>query len=420
MLKENTIIVLNGFDDQDWLRNVPKVTINLPWCSFNQTFEGIFSILEFFERQATLWDEKSYTIPELQPSKLFFAKGTEFIVEFLTQQKNSSEAERKVSWHQIKTRIEDPRFNETCIFLADAPDTLFIEHVLQHSADEAIAAFKYITNTRIDDVRTPTVLSGAFKAFMFKNGYDEGLKTELGIEAIEKKAGLFDGFISESAAKLYEHLSAAEEQEKANHEAFQNSKATAEKDFDKWFNESKIHFSGLVDSSVKRHHEVDALYTEHMRLQAPTKYWKLRAARLRAEGRKYLCWFAILVILGASSLYFLLWYSPKEMLESIFSGDKATAVRWSIVFIVFLSFLAYGIRILAKITFSSFHLARDAEEREQLTYVYLALKKDCAVDEKDRTLILQSIFSRADTGLLKEDSAPTMPGNFMDKVLNKQ
>ena len=30
-------------------------------------------------------------------------------------------------------------------------------------------------------------------------------------------------------------------------------------------------------------------------------------------------------------------------------------------------------------TFSSFHLSRDAEEREQLTHFYLALKKDTTI-----------------------------------------
>ncbi len=61
--------------------------------------------------------------------------------------------------------------------------------------------------------------------------------------------------------------------------------------------------------------------------------------------------------------------------------------------------------------FSSFHLQRDAEEREQLTHVYLALthEKD-ELDVEARNIILQALFSRADTGLLGGDSGPTMPG----------
>lgn len=61
--------------------------------------------------------------------------------------------------------------------------------------------------------------------------------------------------------------------------------------------------------------------------------------------------------------------------------------------------------------FSSYHLARDAEERHTLTFFYLALLKDTDVSEENKKLILQSLFSRTDTGLLKDDSGPTMPSN---------
>jgi hypothetical protein len=98
------------------------------------------------------------------------------------------------------------------------------------------------------------------------------------------------------------------------------------------------------------------------------------------------------------------------MLVKIFSEDKCKAIRWSIVFLAFLSILIYGIKTLNKVTFSSFHLARDAEERYQLTHVYLALINEKALEKEDRLLVMQSLFSRADTGLLKEDSSPSMPG----------
>jgi len=65
---------------------------------------------------------------------------------------------------------------------------------------------------------------------------------------------------------------------------------------------------------------------------------------------------------------------------------------------------------------SSFHLARDASEREQLTYVYLALIEGKAITDKERAIILNALFSRADTGLLKGDSAPTMSTNVTGLV----
>ena len=87
--------------------------------------------------------------------------------------------------------------------------------------------------------------------------------------------------------------------------------------------------------------------------------------------------------------------------------------------ITLISFIAYAIRVISKLTFSSFHLVRDAEEREQLTYVYLALHKEKGIDQTERHLVMQSLFSRADTGLLKDDASPTMPGNIVDKFVTK-
>jgi hypothetical protein len=65
--------------------------------------------------------------------------------------------------------------------------------------------------------------------------------------------------------------------------------------------------------------------------------------------------------------------------------------------------------MLAKMTFSSFHLQRDAEEREQLAYVYLALVNESKADDESQKIILQSLFSRAETGLLSGENGPTMP-----------
>src|SRR5690606_11581508 len=114
-------------------------------------------------------------------------------------------------------------------------------------------------------------------------------------------------------------------------------------------------------------------------------------------------------LLFAFPIYLLLWHTPADLMESIFNGDKGAAIRWSIVFVIFISIYFIIARALLKFMFSNYHLARDAEERENLTYLYLSMIEKGAIDKEERKIILQSLFSRADTGLLKEDSAPTMP-----------
>lgn len=61
-------------------------------------------------------------------------------------------------------------------------------------------------------------------------------------------------------------------------------------------------------------------------------------------------------------------------------------------------------------------MSRDAKEREQLSYYYLSLIKAKAITDRERALIINSLFSRSDTGLLKGDSAPTMATNISDII----
>ncbi len=152
-----------------------------------------------------------------------------------------------------------------------------------------------------------------------------------------------------------------------------------------------------------------------LRLKEPAEYWKTRAEKLNTEGNSFRNLLILMIILTASSLYLLLWLTPEGMLLSFIKG-QASAIKWSIIYATFISFMIVGIRALLKAMFSSYHLSRDAEEREQLTYFYLSLRKESEINDNDKNLIMQSLFSRSDTGLLKEDSAPTMPSNLLDRI----
>lgn len=101
--------------------------------------------------------------------------------------------------------------------------------------------------------------------------------------------------------------------------------------------------------------------------------------------------------------FFVTWLQGKEI------GVQLTTVQGVILFGTFVAVYAYLLRVLSKLVFSAFHLMRDAEEREQLTYLYLSLSKEAEVDKESRDIILQALFSRTETGLLSSDSGPTMP-----------
>ena len=90
-------------------------------------------------------------------------------------------------------------------------------------------------------------------------------------------------------------------------------------------------------------------------------------------------------------------------------GVQLNTIQGVILFGSIAAVYAFLMRVLSRLTFSSFHLMRDAEEREQLTYLYLSLSHETEVDATSREIILQALFSRTETGLLAKEHGPTMP-----------
>jgi len=88
------------------------------------------------------------------------------------------------------------------------------------------------------------------------------------------------------------------------------------------------------------------------------------------------------------------------------------SVKNAVILTILTSISIYMITLFVKLATSSYHLARDARERYQLTHIYLSLLKEDAIRDEERTIIIQSLFSRADTGLLKGDSSPTVPDSL--------
>jgi len=162
---------------------------------------------------------------------------------------------------------------------------------------------------------------------------------------------------------------------------------------------------GTIDAVEQRHKELEHLYQEKLRLKAPAEYWQQRAKSLGFHGGLW----ALLLILSASSmaiasgLFFWSWLHKPPIEFGLLSLQGVALFGTSV------AAGAYLLRTLSRLTFSAFHLKRDAEEREQLAYLYLALINEGAIDPSSRDIVLQALFSRADSGLLLGDSAPTMP-----------
>lgn len=163
----------------------------------------------------------------------------------------------------------------------------------------------------------------------------------------------------------------------------------------------------------KRCQELEKLYDEKLKLEAPAKYWDNMKKSYQWNGG---IWFAasiVIAVLIIVGLVILLVSIP-----DLFSEDShwMDVFKNSAIITIITSVAIYILRITVKMAMSSFHLARDAKERHNLSYFYLALINDNAITDKERALVINALFSRSDSGLLKNDSGPTMSGNVMDLV----
>jgi hypothetical protein len=396
----------------EWFNSV-SVTINYPQIDLVIELVGLSSIHNFFSKQVTGWQAISSLPGEFQQSLNHFTQQIQNIERFLEISIDLEDENSIINqWNNTRNKI----CSQNNFFTFDAPKSKFLLSIYTKNTECFPGAYSYIIGQFRSSSKNDFI--GSLIAFEFesKGIIELGKRVETERKSIKQLRTDFQNQINQTETQLTEHLTNSTTAYQDYILSIDHFKGEKEVLFNNWFENSQNDFNIFNSDSKIKISELEKIYEEKLRLEKPAEYWSKRAILLKKEGWKAIQWLIGLVAFACLSLYLLLWLTPEGMLLSFIKGD-AQAIKWSIIYITFISFLAFGIRALNKVAFSSFHLARDSEEREQLTFVYLALKKDSAIDDKDRLLILQSLFSRAETGLLKDESGPTMPSDSVSKIL---
>jgi|GEM_PF-783974 len=164
---------------------------------------------------------------------------------------------------------------------------------------------------------------------------------------------------------------------------------------------------------------LEKTYADKLRLSKPAQYWNDSARNFRTQAR----WLELLTLFFIIAPIGLLFSCGKEFIDAWFSSDPNANITYNIprmgIVVFILAIYTYLVRLLAKLAFSALHLMRDAQEREQLTYVYLSLINENGIDEKSRDIVLQALFSRTETGLLANENGPTMPLSDVLQAMKK-
>ncbi len=164
----------------------------------------------------------------------------------------------------------------------------------------------------------------------------------------------------------------------------------------KLLSENQIEF----DKLIKR-------YRDQLALEAPIAYWKKMQESYEKKRR---IWAGLVIAILSSFIgggISLIYYPPEYLLKPL---TDPGGVRLSLITLTIVSLGIFSITTAVRFATSATHLARDAKEREQLTMVYLALREKGDISEDERKIVFNSLFARAETGLLKGDGTPAMAG----------
>lgn len=349
-----------------------------------------------------------------------------------------SVAEGGASWvqQQIQQRYQNINRNlsDRWLYSAHPYTQAFIDCFIQHGL-HAADAFLFYTQQKHSQIPSNISfdqLKGYIVAYEFENQDSDLVKRRKGErQAIGKVRKDFveskDQLFSEVAALKsdYENLNAEAKQALVRElESWQQQRAENSEKVDQSMTQYQSSVSDAIDAhnaeieaikeeSRKKILAIEETYEERLRLEPAAKYWKDSAGRLRIQGGILGVLIMIIVVIGlvAGGYLFHIWLSHEKLPIDL------TSLQGVLITVTVLAIYAYILRLLSRLAFSCFHLMRDAEEREQLTYLYLALSNETDVDEKSREIVLQALFSRSETGLLTNEHGPVMPGMDINQLL---
>ncbi|NII81197.1 DUF6161 domain-containing protein [Pedobacter sp. SG908] len=405
----------------DWFNN-QEIELSFPSVDFKNTFTGLPSFANYLYGQLEKYQKLE--IPEnsnLKKSHRFFESAIAVTEGFLRDKtiiEDSSTLD--AYWLQVSGNFQQN--GNKLIFPADSVETEFILSLEAFNTNTAMGAFRYLTKSNDSNFSSFDVLNGYLLAYELRMRDHRTIKDLIAKErkTISNLKNEFAKAIPQSEYDLNEHLIKTEASVKGYFNEVEAYKTDKEKLFADWFINTKGDFESFNTYSESKISELEETYNQKLKLEEPALYWKERGNDLKKQGHWMLGITLILVLISVASLASILFKTPTDLYSSFFSGDKSAAIRWSIIYITILSFIAFTVKQLSKVMFSSYHLARDCQERYTLTYFYLSLLKNSAVAPEQQQLIIQSLFSRAESGLLKDDGSPTMPTDIVQSVLKNK
>lgn len=405
-------------ENVNWHTTVEE-TFNFSYVDYVQTLVGVTAIYEFVKQQIKGWEKFEDPLPnELIASKTYFENIREQIEFFVQSYSATEDGNLSHYWSTIRSLINDISHYPMPYNSAQVE---FLIKVYKETPNYFIGAYNFLTNSNLS-INTRELFFGAILAFEYtlKDKTDVTNRRVPEQKSISKLKTDFQEYLSRSENELVEHLDEANKTYDEYAALIDSIKQEKESLFDEWFENTKTdEWQKWFDEKKLKLDKLEETYETKLKLEKPAKYWEKKSSKYYEQGQSAKTILIWTIAITAIFLGAILIFSPNWIFINVFNGNSTAIIRWSIIFITLLTLIAFTVKAITKYMFSSYHLARDAEERHTLTFFYLALLRDTQVKDDDRKLILQALFSRVETGLLKDDSSPTMPNDIVSKIISK-
>ncbi|OJV63478.1 MAG: hypothetical protein BGO41_11680 [Clostridiales bacterium 38-18] len=280
----------------------------------------------------------------------------------------------------------------------------FLVKLYEESYDSASRAVEYLFDLGFNSLSNRRNYIGVQKAYEFDNA-----KTNYFLDAESiKRENLLKEFDEEYSQLINKYQ---DTNIKINLET-QNFKD----EIKDWTENQKNSLDDFFKVKKEEMEKLEVLYREKLRFESPAEYWNNLSVEYEKKGKSWKNFTLLLSFLFIILLSGILLRMPKDVFSNDIFDFNNLKITISFAFVV--SVGIFLIRLFVKLTLSNYHLSTDAKERYQLTHVYLSLIKENAITDNERALVIQSIFSRSETGLIKGDSTPAFPESVVSGIIS--
>jgi hypothetical protein len=293
------------------------------------------------------------------------------------------------------------------LITSNNPDAIFGKKLSEKEGD-VVACYAIANLLEINtDQNSTKALKGAFYAFQYRLGSTETVESiAKSLMILSKK---WDNKFKQQHLKLRKQNDSLIEEVRE----LRNQFTTLNEEVTKQKEEQAAAFNKQLDNAENKLSEIEHTYDEKLALQASVQYWKNK----RNTHTKVMLWVggATLLLALIAGVGFVI--AAHILLQVTLSNVEL----WRIG--VMLAISTFGIwvtRLSAKIFISNLHLRTDADERVTMIQTYLALLREGSGPiEKERQLILQTLFRPSTTGFIK-DEGPSSFHEIIASALSKK